>query len=83
MMWVSIHMEDGTLYLTVLSDINECDQGTDRCACGAGLSGCSSLCSNNDASYDCSCSTGYTLDNDGVTCKGGGVGIHLTLFPVI
>ena len=43
------------------TDIDECSEGTDRC---------SQNCHNTVGSYTCSCSTGYRLNADGVTCDG-------------
>ncbi|XP_028401634.1 mucin-like protein [Dendronephthya gigantea] len=42
------------------TDINECDESTDRC---------SQKCTNTQGSYTCSCVDGYTLQSDSVTCE--------------
>ena len=47
--------------LVLLTDIDECSLGTDRC---------SQSCTNTIGSYTCSCNTGYTLNSDGYTCDG-------------
>jgi len=44
-----------------LLDINECDEGTDRC---------SDECVNTIGSYYCTCPEGYVLDDSQVTCVG-------------
>lgn len=41
-------------------DINECQ----------GRHNCSQVCVNTEGSYICSCQTGYSLNNDSVTCEG-------------
>ena len=46
-------------YYTCSVDINECMLNT---------SGCSQGCMNNDGSFECTCSEGFTLSSDGVTC---------------
>ena len=43
------------------TDINECEDGTNRCDVNA-------ECTNTDGSYTCSCSSGYT--GDGMNCAG-------------
>ncbi len=46
----------------VLSDIDECTDGTHNCDVNA-------FCSNNNGSFTCTCNSGY--DGDGVTCSTG------------
>ena len=43
------------------TDVDECAEGTDRCA---------QNCSNTVGSYTCSCSSGYGLASDGRWCAG-------------
>ena len=43
----------------LLSDIDECSEGT---------SGCSQLCTNTIGNYTCTCDNGYQLTNDDHTC---------------
>ena len=47
------------MYILV-TDIDECREGTDVCQ---------QLCGNNDGSYTCQCQTGYTLNDDSLTCS--------------
>ena len=42
-------------------DINECAEGTDRCA---------QNCHNNVGSYTCSCNIGFRLNTNGYGCDG-------------
>ena len=42
-------------------DIDECAEGTDRCA---------QNCHNNIGSYTCSCNAGYRLNANGYDCDG-------------
>ena len=46
---------------TLLPDINECNQGVDNCA---------QICTNTIGGFICGCNSGYTLDDDGITCNG-------------
>ena len=46
---------------TLLPDIDECNEGIDRCE---------QNCHNSVGSYACSCNSGYHLDGNGVTCNG-------------
>ena len=48
-------------FLILLTDIDECSLGTDRCR---------HSCTNTIGSYTCSCNTGYALNSDGYTCDG-------------
>ena len=41
-------------------DINECE----------GYNDCHQICTNTDGSYYCSCEMGFTLDTNGLSCKG-------------
>lgn len=53
------------------SDFDECDESLDgSCKCAPGMTGCLSFCANTDGSADCSCSAGFVLDTDGLTCMG-------------
>ena len=47
-------------FVSILSDINECSDGTHNCF----------LCINTIGSFTCGCNSGYILDDDGVTCNG-------------
>uniref|UniRef100_A0A8W8NAK6 Uncharacterized protein n=1 Tax=Magallana gigas TaxID=29159 RepID=A0A8W8NAK6_MAGGI len=44
------------------SDIDECTESNR----------CQQNCTNFDGSFKCVCTTGYTLENDGISCKGNG-----------
>ena len=48
------------LYVCFL-DINECDDETDDCE---------QICTNTEGSFDCSCMSGFTLDDNGKNCTG-------------
>ena len=52
--------ENYDLYLEIL-DIDECAEGTDRCA---------QNCHNTIGSYTCSCNVGYRLNSNGYDCDG-------------
>ena len=43
------------------SDINECEEQTDRCA---------QNCINSAGSYSCTCNSGYRLQSNGFSCNG-------------
>ena len=43
------------------ADVDECDLGAH---------GCSQTCTNTVGSYNCSCIDGFSLNDDGETCKG-------------
>ena len=43
------------------TDVDECSEGIDRC---------DQNCHNAVGSYACSCDSGYSLDENGVTCNG-------------
>ena len=44
-------------------DKDEClDDTSNKCECGAGLTGCSTTCNNNIGGYECGCSPGFTPD---------------------
>ena len=45
--------------MTIHTDINECSEGTHRCA---------HTCINEGGSYSCSCQSGYQLTSDGRGC---------------
>ena len=51
--------------LIFYSDINECEQGLDRC---------DHNCANTVGSYNCTCMDGYELESDNYTCTGGYIG---------
>ena len=53
---------------SLLSDINECDEG---------ISGCNQTCTNTNGSYICSCYNGYVLDADDHSCNGKVI-VHIT-----
>ena len=44
-----------------LSDVNECEDN---------LHHCTELCINLPGSYICSCPDGFTLEEDGISCRG-------------
>ena len=50
--------------ITTISDIDECELGTD--ACNGGMA----TCTNTEGGYTCSCPPGFDLLMDGITCKG-------------
>ncbi len=50
--------------LTLLTDVNECTDGTANCDENAD-------CTNNEGSYDCKCRSGFT--GNGNTCTGSDV----------
>ena len=43
---------------------------TDVDECQTNNGGCAQTCANSDGSFDCSCSTGYTLADDALGCNG-------------
>lgn len=43
-----------------ISDIDECKESNK----------CQQNCTNIDGSFQCTCATGYALENDGISCKG-------------
>ena len=49
------------LNMSISTDINECNTSTNPCE---------QHCINNYGSFSCECNTGYTLNIDGLTCKG-------------
>ena len=49
------------LYFILISDIDECLSYN---------GGCTQLCMNTPGSRECSCSEGYILQLDGITCQG-------------
>ena len=52
----------------ISSDVNECEEGDHLCT---------ELCINTPGSYDCSCLSGYALDeDDGITCHGITIIMH-------
>ena len=56
-----LYMQKDCSMKSLLSDINECDEG---------ISGCNQTCTNTNGSYICSCFDGYVLDADGHSCNG-------------
>ena len=53
------HMVDT---IACCADIDECTEKS---------SGCAQKCANSPGSFQCSCSGGYTINSDGITCKQG------------
>lgn len=49
----------------LISDIDECRTGEHSCQ---------QLCTNLPGTYNCSCSTGFMLNNDSITCSGRNLG---------
>ena len=47
--------------MAYIIDINECTEGAHDC---------DHICTNNEGSYTCSCSRGYSLAGDGKSCTG-------------
>ena len=62
---VSIEFRDSSCTLRIhghlISDINECSEGSHRCE---------QECHNAIGSYACSCEIGYRLNHDKLTCTG-------------
>jgi fibrillin 1 len=50
-------------YLSLITDLNECNQAPKPC---------NFICKNTEGSYQCSCPKGYILQEDGRSCKGRG-----------
>ena len=48
-------------YVRPLTDVDECSKGTHNC---------SDVCTNTPGGFQCGCSSGYQLSEDGVSCKG-------------
>ncbi len=48
-------------YYFDITDLDECDSQN---------GGCDQICTNNNGSFLCSCSTGYTLADDDLSCEG-------------
>ena len=38
--------------------------------CAVNNGGCAQICTDTQASFECSCNTGYILDSDGLSCRG-------------
>ena len=55
---VAVHL---LLLKSCITDIDECAEGTDRCA---------QNCHNNVGSYTCSCNVGFRLNSNGYGCDG-------------
>lgn len=49
------------LYWCCITDINECEEAES----------CQQNCTNTKGSFECGCTVGYMLQNDGKSCKGG------------
>lgn len=56
------------LCLSLITDLNECNQAPNPC---------NFICKNTEGSYQCSCPKGYILQEDGRSCKGEGLGLRL------
>ena len=59
------------------TDINECTDGS---------SNCHHMCTNDDGSYHCSCERGFSLQSDGITCRGNdhaNINMEFYSFPTI
>ena len=52
-----------TDYAHPLADVDECSEGTHNC---------SAVCVNTPGGFQCGCSSGYQLSEDGVSCEGIG-----------
>ena len=48
-------------FISILSDIDECSDGTHNC---------SQICTNTNGSFICECNHGFQLYFDGATCNG-------------
>ena len=48
-------------FISILSDIDECSDGTHKC---------SQICTNTNGSFICGCNDGYHIDFDNDTCSG-------------
>ena len=46
---------------TLIADIDECSEGTARCQ---------HICTNYDGGFNCSCYSGYAINDDLKTCSG-------------
>lgn len=65
--------------LCTILDVDECENGTH---------GCAHNCLNNDGSFECRCTGGYALQDDGKSCSGnatyncnlGFVSLHIGAF---
>ena len=58
----------------IITDIDECAEGTGQCVHN---------CHNTIGSYTCSCNTGYRLNADGFTCVGNFASIQDILISII
>ena len=63
-----IHNNDKDL--TLITALLSCMMITDINECGTDNGGCAQNCTNTDGSYNCSCASGYVLDEDGHACNG-------------
>ena len=62
-------------------DANECNSVTPVCG---------QICTNTEGSYECSCNTGYVLNNNGISCDGmymlnvlGAICVHMCTYTYI
>lgn len=62
------------LLLSLITDLNECNQAPKPC---------NFICKNTEGSYQCSCPKGYILQEDGRSCKGEGTLASSTHLPLV
>ena len=67
----------------IVADEDECAIGTDVCVCNTPGTGCAPSCTNNQGSYDCGCSAGFSLDVDGVSCIGMYISVYLSVNIIV
>ena len=68
-MYISCSCIASYLHTLLHIDINECNEG----------SRCDQLCINTNGSYYCSCNEGYSLKDDGKSCKGIQTNIYVII----
>ena len=64
-------------YNIILLDINECDEGSHNCKHN---------CTNTAGSFECSCNSGYRLDDNGRNCLGrypAIAGLHVAVAIIV